>query len=469
MNSNTYEPTFRKTIIAYFLQRVISTSDIEVYGTSYRQGISDFVRTTIPFIAHEKASLINRNVLFFMNDIYQNHNNELNLLHLFNNDTVKISQCRKHLLTTSYIALVAFLDAEHTSIFSLLLSLLNLFLADHDMRELWALSLTKTQLIQKLKQWNWNENDAIEALCKVAGRDKATRELAEGLLDSFIFDYISTGYGTKKIIQSVLFYQSDIEIIRLLLYMFGKPWSLDCKLTQLREDISSNLGDFSSDAVLGVIDVRTAKTTFSRLKLEPRNCLKYLDHVETLKILIALCSDVREYNSWKFNYQHFFACYGKPHLLGYLIQTGGYDMNERTVKGNTPLHVLSDKQPVEITRLLVEHDVDVYAVNKRQENILHILFQFGLSIKPDVMCEWVTYILGKDYGKLFRMLNYVGETPLRVLSRVVGKTHPTRKAIADLLHFYPMDSVDESNLCFDTCDSEMIISSDESDYRSVDS
>ncbi|XP_050405269.1 ankyrin repeat domain-containing protein 50 [Patella vulgata] len=94
----------------------------------------------------------------------------------------------------------------------------------------------------------------------------------------------------------------------------------------------------------------------------------------------------------------------------------GVDVNQLKYNKATPIFIAARQGLYDVVMYLIEHGVDVYYVNSRQDNLLHILlYDYDSDDKTDLLLQCVVILV--DAGVDVNHLNSVEDAPISISAR----------------------------------------------------
>lgn len=223
----------------------------------------------------------------------------------------------------------------------------------------------------------------------------------------------------------------DDQMIQILLLLFPK---YDDSTSTLKIPANENpmLCSYAPDNILPLLCIPHARESFSKLKLDPNLALKNILKLETLEVLTTICTDFRQCNTDNANYLNLAVNLGRVDWVDYLIKKS-YDVNQPDIDGDTPLHLISVSNPVQITKMLIANGANVYAVDKWKYNVAHrLILRCKSENNFNGLLEWVKFMIDAGYDSIWNMRaeeENQRKTPFEMLTQTLGANHIATKMV----------------------------------------
>lgn len=190
---------------------------------------------------------------------------------------------------------------------------------------------------------------------------------------------------------------------------------------------------FTSEKILDSINLIDARDTFSCLLLDVTYAAEALRSVETLKILMEICSYFAPRNTEHYSYLHLAVRHYNLEWVKYLISIK-VPSDAIDIQGNTPLHLVAKCcfLQFEFTRILIENGADIRKKNFKSENAAHIFMQCNDSYISG-SGGWIQYTLDNGYADIWTAKDCNGNTPFELLQSVQRDPYGAKQHWIDLI------------------------------------
>lgn len=257
--------------------------------------------------------------------------------------------------------------------------------------------------------------------------------------------------------------EDDAKVIDLLMLLFGNKEGDYLKIVSGGTNASGGAGlevdKNKAEGILSCLELSEANETFTGLNLTSRYALSNLEKLETLRMLIGIAPDFAKCNNRKWSYTHYAVWDGKVDWLEFMIKTGN-DLNQRDIVGCTPLLYMIPKNALEMTRLLVDNGVDIYAVDNGGRNVSSRLAWWCIFWKLELPHEWISYTIQNGHGQLWTTEDREGIQTVQWLPEIVGENNPVVVMLKSRLNIKNVERLDILHVfgkCINECSDDQLV------------
>lgn len=199
-------------------------------------------------------------------------------------------------------------------------------------------------------------------------------------------------FNKKQMLYTIMNFSNFEQLCVILLLLFPKP-NANVQMSVVESEDCQSLSQKKSTEILSMLNVPLLNQTLGLICFT-ESFMTNLNAVRSLKVLLGICPDITRNSYRNRNYLHYCVHQGKVDWVKYLIESG-HDVNQTDEYGCSPLLCVTLTRPLELIRLLVQHNADIYGLSRSTDMVRFQLVCLCIKKHEDIPLEWINSAVEK--------------------------------------------------------------------------